>query len=52
MLLFCFFQIGVFDLDQDDPVKLSNIVGETVVSCWSMEHVIATKQSAAGMKLY
>lgn len=39
--------IGVFDLDQDDPVKLSNIVGETVVSCWSMEHVIATKQSAA-----
>eukprot|EP00105_Crassostrea_gigas_P000727 XP_011412642.1 PREDICTED: uncharacterized protein LOC105317633 [Crassostrea gigas] len=37
--------VGVFDLDQDDPKKLSNIVGETVVSCWSMENVIATKHS-------
>lgn len=31
------FQIGIFDLDQDDPLKLSNIVGEAVVSCWSTE---------------
>nr|XP_034319165.1 transient receptor potential cation channel subfamily M member-like 2 isoform X2 [Crassostrea gigas] len=29
--------IGIFDLDQDDPLKLSNIVGEAVVSCWSTE---------------
>nr|XP_034320577.1 transient receptor potential cation channel subfamily M member-like 2 [Crassostrea gigas] len=38
--------VGVFDLDHDDPLKLSNIVGETVVSCWSMEHVIATTDNA------
>nr|XP_034319204.1 uncharacterized protein LOC109618232 isoform X3 [Crassostrea gigas] len=33
-------RVGVFDLNQDDPLKLSNVVGETVVSCWSMKHVI------------
>lgn len=37
--------VGVFDLDQDDPLKLSNIVGETVVSCWSMKHVISTAEN-------
>lgn len=31
------FQIGIFDLDKDDPLKLSNIVGEAVVSFWSTE---------------
>lgn len=35
-----FFQVGVFDLDQDDPLMLSNIVGEAVVSCWSMENIL------------
>lgn len=35
-----FHTAGVFDLNQDDPLKLSNVVGETVVSCWSMKHVI------------
>ena len=28
-------QIGVFDLNNDDPSKLSDIVGELVVGCWS-----------------
>lgn len=28
--------IGRFDLDQDDPLILSNIIGQVVVSCWSM----------------
>nr|XP_034318676.1 transient receptor potential cation channel subfamily M member 2-like [Crassostrea gigas] len=37
--------IGVFDLNEDDPLKLSNIVGETVVSCWSMKHVIPTQDN-------
>lgn len=29
--------IGVFDLDRDDPLMLSSIIGETVVGCWSMD---------------
>lgn len=29
-------QIGRFDLDRDDPLMLSNIIGQAVVSCWSM----------------
>lgn len=41
----------MFDLDHDDPLKLSNIVGETVVSCWSMEDVIAATYNAPGMKI-
>lgn len=41
----------MFDLDHDDPLKLSNIVEETVVSCWSMEHVIATTDDTLGMKI-
>lgn len=38
-LKYCF-QVGVFDLDQDDPLMLSNIVGEAVISCWSMENIL------------
>lgn len=36
-------QVGVFDLDVDDPLKLSNIVGEAVVSCWSMANILPTE---------
>ncbi|XP_056002346.1 transient receptor potential cation channel subfamily M member 2-like isoform X2 [Ostrea edulis] len=32
--------IGVFDVDNDDPLMLSNIVGEAVVSCWAMEKIL------------
>lgn len=32
--------VGVFDLERDDPLMLSNIVGEAVVSCWSMENIL------------
>nr|XP_034321515.1 transient receptor potential cation channel subfamily M member 2-like [Crassostrea gigas] len=32
--------VGVFDLERDDPLMLSNIVGETVVSCWSIESTL------------
>jgi hypothetical protein len=35
-----FLQIGVFDVDNDDPLKLSNIVGEAVVSCLAMEKIL------------
>ena len=35
-----FMQIGVFDLNSDDPLKLSSIVGEAVVSCWSVEKIL------------
>lgn len=35
--------IGVFDLYHDDPLILSNIVGETVVSCWSIENILQRK---------
>lgn len=35
--------VGVFDLDRDDPLMLSSIVGETIVSCWSMEHNISSE---------
>nr|XP_022311261.1 uncharacterized protein LOC111116555 [Crassostrea virginica] len=35
--------VGVFDLDVDDPLKLSNIVGEAVVSCWSMANILPTE---------
>lgn len=44
-------RIGVFDLNQDDPLKLSNIVGETVVSCWSMEHVIKTTEKTQDCRM-
>ncbi|XP_062589311.1 transient receptor potential cation channel subfamily M member-like 2 [Saccostrea cucullata] len=32
--------IGVFDVNTDDPLMLSNIVGEAVVSCWAMEKIL------------
>eukprot|EP00105_Crassostrea_gigas_P038065 XP_019922213.1 PREDICTED: uncharacterized protein LOC105326905 isoform X5 [Crassostrea gigas] len=32
--------VEVFDLERDDPLMLSNIVGETVVSCWSIESTL------------
>lgn len=31
--------IRVFDLDHDDPLMLSSIIGEAVVACWSMEGI-------------
>ncbi|XP_078329886.1 transient receptor potential cation channel subfamily M member-like 2 [Crassostrea virginica] len=34
--------VGIFDLNCDDPLKLSSIVGETVVSCWSVEKPLTT----------
>ncbi|XP_056001806.1 uncharacterized protein LOC130048779 [Ostrea edulis] len=36
-LLAC--RIGVFDVDNDDPLMLSNIVGETIVKCWAIENI-------------
>lgn len=38
--------VGVFDLDRDDPLMLSSIVGETIVSCWSMEHNISSESDS------
>ncbi|XP_056002332.1 uncharacterized protein LOC130049150 isoform X2 [Ostrea edulis] len=35
--------VGVFDVDSDDPLMLSNIVGEAVVSCWAMEKILPRK---------
>ncbi|XP_056002348.1 uncharacterized protein LOC125661864 isoform X2 [Ostrea edulis] len=35
--------IGVFDVDNDDPLMLSNIVGEAVVSCWAIENILTEK---------
>ncbi|XP_061190896.1 transient receptor potential cation channel subfamily M member 8-like [Saccostrea echinata] len=32
--------IAVFDVNNDDPLMLSNIVGEAVVSCWAMEKIL------------
>nr|XP_034329613.1 transient receptor potential cation channel subfamily M member-like 2 isoform X2 [Crassostrea gigas] len=32
--------VGVFDLYNDDPLMLSNVVGEAVVSCWSIEKLL------------
>lgn len=37
--------IGVFDLDRDDPFMLSSIVGEAVVSCWSMENILPAEST-------
>lgn len=31
--------IRVFDVDHDDPLMLSSIIGEAVVGCWSMEGI-------------
>lgn len=36
-------QIRVFDLDHDDPLMLSSIIGEAVVGCWSMEGIFRNK---------
>nr|XP_022311194.1 uncharacterized protein LOC111116490 [Crassostrea virginica] len=38
--------IGIFDLNSDDPLKLSNIVGEAVVSCWSMANILPSNIKA------
>lgn len=35
-------KVRVFDLNSDDPLILSNIVGEAVVSCWSMANILPT----------
>nr|XP_022311635.1 transient receptor potential cation channel subfamily M member 2-like isoform X1 [Crassostrea virginica] len=32
--------VGVFDLNSDDPMMLSGIVGEAVVCCWSVEKIL------------
>lgn len=32
--------VGVFDLYNDDPLMLSNVIGEAVVSCWSIEKLL------------
>nr|XP_022311230.1 transient receptor potential cation channel subfamily M member 2-like [Crassostrea virginica] len=34
--------LGVFDQNSDDPLMLSNIVGEAVVSCWSSRKSLTT----------
>nr|XP_022311262.1 uncharacterized protein LOC111116556 [Crassostrea virginica] len=34
--------VGVFDLNKDDPLKLSNVIGEAVVSCWSIANILPT----------
>lgn len=38
-LFFSIFQVRIFDLNHDDPLKLSNIVGEAIVSCWSIQNL-------------
>ncbi|XP_056002354.1 transient receptor potential cation channel subfamily M member 2-like isoform X2 [Ostrea edulis] len=43
-----FHEIGVFDVDNDDPLLLSNIVGEVVVSCWAMEKILTKKTGNHG----
>lgn len=45
-------QIGIFDLNHDDPLKLSNIVGEAVVSCWSIENLKTDGKENADPKKY
>ncbi|XP_065924094.1 transient receptor potential cation channel subfamily M member 2 isoform X3 [Magallana gigas] len=35
--------VGVFDLHNNDPLMLSNVVGEAVVSCWSIEKLLPGK---------
>lgn len=34
-----YLKVGIYDLKRDDPLMLPNIVGETIVSCWSMEKI-------------
>lgn len=53
LFLLILLQVGVFDLDVDDPLKLSNIVGEAVVSCWSMANILPTEtKDVEGTKRY
>ncbi|XP_061190927.1 transient receptor potential cation channel subfamily M member 2-like [Saccostrea echinata] len=34
--------VGVFDVNSDDPLKLSNIIGEAIVSCWATAQILKT----------
>lgn len=38
-------RIRVFDLDHDDPLMLSSIIGEAVVGCWSMKGIFHKNKS-------
>ncbi|XP_062621660.1 transient receptor potential cation channel subfamily M member 2-like [Saccostrea cucullata] len=42
--------VDVFDVNADDPLMLSNIVGEAVVSCWATEKILRNKNTDASMK--
>lgn len=37
---YTFFQIGVFDLDQDDPLMMLSIVGNMIVNCKSIQQAL------------
>ena len=32
-----FFQVNIFDLNQDDPLMFTQLAGEAVVSAWSLQ---------------
>lgn len=32
--------VGVFDLERDDPLMLSNIAGEAIINCWSIRNIL------------
>ncbi|XP_056003652.1 transient receptor potential cation channel subfamily M member 2-like [Ostrea edulis] len=40
--------LSFFDVNNDDPLMFSNIVGEAIVSCWAMEKILGNKEENSG----
>ncbi|XP_078330795.1 uncharacterized protein LOC144624732 [Crassostrea virginica] len=36
--------VGVFQLNSDDPKKLSNIIGDVIIRSWSMKKILGRKE--------
>ncbi|XP_062596064.1 transient receptor potential cation channel subfamily M member 2-like [Saccostrea cucullata] len=38
--------VGVFDVNNDNPLMLSNTIGEGIVSCWATEKILSTRDAS------
>lgn len=45
------FQVALFDLHRDDPLMLSSIVGEAIVSCMSIENISPKEKNGTYSKI-
>ncbi|XP_056002351.1 uncharacterized protein LOC125661865 isoform X2 [Ostrea edulis] len=41
--------LSFFDVNNDDPLMFSNVVGEAIVSCWAIEKILGNKEENSGV---